>query len=149
MLPTGWTEIYTCILFNQSCKSFFPVIFSTSPLLLFFLLLFVLLLFFLLLFSYFPTVTFFPVTFFPVTFFPLLFFLLLHLSDQQFYCLLGCGLYQRFDGRSADTYSIQTISLKGKLMILTKFTSLAAPMIVMTSTFCAAIGENFVKTFLF
>ena len=51
---------------------FFPVIFSTSPLLLFSCYFFSCYFF-----SYFPTVTFFPVTFFPVTFFPVTFFPLL------------------------------------------------------------------------
>ena len=56
---------------------FFPVIFSTSPLLLFSCYFFSRYFFSCYFFSYFPTVTFFRVTFFPVTFFPLLFFLLL------------------------------------------------------------------------
>ena len=53
---------------------FFPVIFSTSPLLLFFLLLFFLLLFFLLPHCYFLSCHFFSCYFFSVTFFPVTFF---------------------------------------------------------------------------
>ena len=53
---------------------FFPVIFSTSPLLLFSCYFISCYFFSCYFFPYFPTVTFFPVTFFPVTFFPVTFF---------------------------------------------------------------------------
>ena len=73
---------------------FFSVIFSTSPLLLFFLLLFFLLLFFLLLFFLLPHCYFFPVTFFPTSplllFFLLLFFLLLFFLLLFFRYFFSC-----------------------------------------------------------
>ena len=77
MWPTGWTKIYTCILFNKSCKSFFLLFFLLLHCYFFSCYFFSCYFFSCYFFSYFPTVTFFPVTFFPVTFFPVTFFPLL------------------------------------------------------------------------
>ena len=41
----------------------------------------------------------------------------LHLSDQQFYCLLRCNLYQRFDSKNMSDFVVVTVLANGSAPI--------------------------------